>query len=64
MVFHGSGNKNNTVGVSLDDQSPIRLLVLSTKEYIFDKGYGEKFYFQATFVYIYTKIVPFSYQQT
>jgi hypothetical protein len=38
MVFHGSGNKKNYAGVSLDAQNPIRLPVLSTKEYDFDKG--------------------------
>ena len=38
MVFHGSGNKKNNAGVSLDDQNPIRIPVLSVKEYKFDKG--------------------------
>ena len=39
MVFHGSGNKKNNAGVSLDDQNPVRLPVLSTKEFAFTKGY-------------------------
>ena len=38
MVFHGSGNKNNSAGVSLHEQEPMRLIVLSTKEYEFDSG--------------------------
>ena len=38
MVFHGSGNKKNTAGVSLDDQNVARLPVLSTKEFDFNKG--------------------------
>ena len=42
MVFHGSGNKKNSAGVSLEDQEPVRLPVFSTKEYTFDKGYVSK----------------------
>ena len=40
MVFHGSGNKKNIAGVSLDDQNTARLPVLSTKEFNFNKGYA------------------------
>ena len=37
-VFHGSGNKKNIAGQSLDAQDPIRIPVLSTKEFSFEKG--------------------------
>ena len=43
MVYHGSGDKKNNAGVSLSDQDPIRLPVVSTKEYSYNGGYVSLF---------------------
>ena len=38
MVYHGSGDKKNNAGVSLDEQDPIRLPAVATKEYSYEGG--------------------------
>ena len=43
-VYNGGGLKNNRAGISLSAQDPIRLPVLSTKEFSASKGFVNSMY--------------------